>query len=911
MRAACSSWRSVLSSIRQSLLLLLGACTATTPVPPPRALWASVDVGEATAGGLLQVAVEGALPGATYEVVVGVSPATDCGQRLAGRCSEVAGGRPVVAEADGDTLAFALTLPSSASGDTLYVQLGARLDQRAALSDVFERVLTAPDEPGPALFDPDDDCVEDLEFFALEIEPLLFADCAQCHTVGGAGPWVVVPVEEPDHTTRNWDVLAALALPTDAEGRPALIDKATGVGHGGGARVPIEAWNRPTVDEAEVVLEGETSGLWVANTGGASSGGYYTLREDGQMSTTWTAPSSGTYVLETYVFGEQAGDALPHLVVRVDGRVWAEASVAATSLVAAEVLTAEVSLEAGEHVLTLAYDNEFFEPPGADRNLMVDRVVVRGPMSVPRTDWDRLWELVNRVAEPGACQAPSPAPLLCDPTEPTPGSDSLRRLTEAQYLHSVTALLGVTLPDGIFPGSVSSRHWMSSWASANPVTSVTVRGMLDAAEEAARLATTDLAGLLGCPVGGACVDAFTVDFVTRAFRRAPTTAELDVFTTLMVQGTSYTDRVVLLIEAVLQSPQFLYLDPRAGLPVSDTVSELDDRALATRLAYALTDYPPDAELLDLADRGLLRTPDQVRSQASRLLESPEAIGVLQRFHRDWLQLFRLATQPKDPWLFPTWDPGLQADLAEEIDRFVADVVWPGDRTLDALLYDRHTYTSPALDAIYGTTSERSGEGWELRELDGRRPGVLSRAAFHAAHSHATSTSPVQRGVFVLQELLCQDLRPPPGIPTDLGPPTAISTVRDRLATHRADPSCAPCHDQIDPVGLSMEHYGVLGAWRDTWANGIPVDSSGTLNGVAVDGLTSMLSALDMQAVSACYARRWFEYTAGRAARTADACTLAALEASFLATGGALDSLLLELTVSDAFLFRSTPLYADP
>ena len=249
-------------------------------------------------------------------------------------------------------------------------------------------------------------------------------------------------------------------------------------------------------------------------------------------------------------------------------------------------------------------------------------------------------------------------------------------------------------------------------------------------------------------------------------------------------------------------------------------------------------------------------------------------------------------------------------MRTELDLFVSEVVWASDGSVDALLWSPVTWTTPSLDAIYGISPERDGDDWVRVTLDeATRPGVLARAGWLTGFAYTASSSPVKRGVFVLEELLCETLDAPADIDMDLEEPAAGETVRDTLAAHRADPSCAGCHDRIDPVGLSLEHYGALGEHRMSWDNGIPVDATGTLDDPsgAFDGLHEMLALIDAEdRVRSCYARRWFEYAVGRPASGDDDCNLREIQDRFAAADGDIRELLVSIAASDAFRVATLP-----
>lgn len=515
-------------------------------------------------------------------------------------------------------------------------------------------------------------------------------------------------------------------------------------------------------------------------------------------------------------------------------------------------------------------------------------------------------EFAARAANPGGCEAPAVAPT-CLPGVPTPGEQPLRRLTDSQFANAAEDLFGVRPAPGLFPATVRDNLY-ATWPEANVVSAAGAEGMLYAAEDVAAAVAADIPGRTGCAETDLlCLDTWATTVARRAWR-GPVTAEDAALVGLVWQSTDEpSEKVERLVSFLLQSPRFLYLDG-AAVPVDSApdVMRLTDHALAARLSFFLLDTTPSDDLLALADQGGLDTRAEVLALAAEMVEDPRALPVIAKFHHDWLHTYQLETIAKDALAYPQFTPELVDEMNQEVDLFVTEVVWLGDGTFDALLTSPVTWTTPALDNLYGTTTARSTDGWERRTTD--RPGVLTRAAFLTAHAYSATSAPVRRGAFVLDQLLCEVLVPPPGIALELEAATETNTIRDRLAAHAADPSCAPCHDLIDPIGFAFENYGALGEWRDTWENGIPVDATGTLAEPpgTFDGVPELLAVLDQtDHVRNCYAAEWLSYGVGRAPTVQDACALDDLQQRFAATGGDLRDLLVQIAASDSFRYRPT------
>lgn len=524
-----------------------------------------------------------------------------------------------------------------------------------------------------------------------------------------------------------------------------------------------------------------------------------------------------------------------------------------------------------------------------------------------------LHELVARIGAPGGCAHPGPLPLRCDDGERHPGSAPLRRLHAAQAEAAVLDAFGLRLPVGIFPAHATGSGAYRTSAAANSMSASGVESVQLAAEWVSQNA--DIDGLLTCglPDQAACAEAAIRALGERLYRRPLLTAEADVLLRFLRAGLPPAEALGMAIEVMLQSPQHLYLDarPRAEDAAEDQ-PHIDDHALAARMAALLNDGPPDAALRAAAASGALRSRAGVAAEAARLLEKPEAVPVVVRFHEDWLHLYRMGLTPKDPTLYPEWSDAFEQLLKDEQALFVGEVVWMGGGRFDDLLHEPTGWVNDELAAIFDLPDP--GPGWaRVRHDPDWRGGVLTRPAFLAAHSYTASSSPVRRGAWVLEALLCQDLSPPPGVSLELPEPSSEApTIRERLAAHTADPACASCHDSIDPIGLAFEHYGVIGELRDQWSDGYPIDATGSIGDPAgsFDGAAELVSLIGgTERAQACYARRWFEYGVGRGAEPEDACSLDTLAERFVEGGGDIRSLLIDITLTDAFLARESA--ADP
>jgi hypothetical protein len=329
--------------------------------------------------------------------------------------------------------------------------------------------------------------------------------------------------------------------------------------------------------------------------------------------------------------------------------------------------------------------------------------------------------------------------------------------------------------------------------------------------------------------------------------------------------------------------------------------------MASRLSYLFWGTMPDPILIAAADAGKLGTRQEVADQARRLIADPRATTMVTNFGEQWLGLRDLAEADKDPMAYPKYSDDLQGLWKQEADGFLAEV-WKTDPKLDTFLSAPFSMMNAKLAAFYGVTGP-TGDAFEKVALDpGQRAGVLTEGGLMATLSGPDQTSPVQRGVFVREQMFCQPLPPPPptvnAMPPTLNP---TMTTRERFAAHRMDPSCGSCHDLIDNIGLGFENLDAIGLYRTT-ENGKPIDASGTFIGTDVDGpfkgVVEMSKKLvASKQVESCMVTHWFNYGLGRDQASGDACTAETLQRSFAASNGDVHQLLLALVQTDAFFFK--------
>jgi hypothetical protein len=508
------------------------------------------------------------------------------------------------------------------------------------------------------------------------------------------------------------------------------------------------------------------------------------------------------------------------------------------------------------------------------------------------------------------------APCVTAAPPPSP----LRRLTRLEYNNSVRDLLGVNLaPADKFPADVVAGGFTNN-ASLLSVSPLLAEKYLEAAEALSAEAVKNLPALLPCQPTGAgdevCARQFIERFGRRAYRRPLAAADTDrllrAFRAGSAEGT-FAAGVELVIQTALQSPAFLYrLEVGAPAKAGDKLVALTQHELAARLSYFLWSSMPDAALDAAADAGALGTLPQVAKTARAMLADPRARPAVGEFYRQWLGLGALDTVVKDAAVHPEFNDDLRGAMRAETQAFVEHVVWTADHKLGTLLTAPLGFVSGPLAKLYGMDGAPTAQQMTPQMIalpPAQRAGVLTQAGVLATHSLPDQSSPVARGKFVREQLLCTTPPPPPPN-LNVTPPEVDPTkpTRERFAAHTADASCAACHQLMDPIGFGFEGYDAIGRFR-AMDGGRAVDDSGSITSTTdangpFQGARQLAERLAGSAqVRDCVATQWFRYAMGRYDGAGDMCSLAPLRQAFGATGGDLQELLVALTQTEAFLKR--------
>jgi mono/diheme cytochrome c family protein len=321
----------------------------------------------------------------------------------------------------------------------------------------------------------------------------------------------------------------------------------------------------------------------------------------------------------------------------------------------------------------------------------------------------------------------------------------------------------------------------------------------------------------------------------RAFRRPVTDADLKPLLAFYQSGRTERDfdfGIEKALRALLVSPDFLFRieqDPRACAPGS--AYRLSDFELASRLSFFLWSSVPDDQLLDLAEKGKLKDPAVLEQQAHRLLDDPRSDALVSNFAGQWLYIRNLSQQKPDPDAFPEFDESLRRAFRQETELFFQNILRE-DRSVTELLDANYTFLNQRLAEHYGIANIYGPQFRKVTLTDPNRGGLLGQGSILTVTSYPNRTSVVQRGKWILDNLLGS---PPPPPPPDIPELVAHAkdgrplTMRQQMEQHRSNAICASCHARMDPIGFALENFDGVGKWRDQ-DGGNPIDPSGKLPG---------------------------------------------------------------------------------
>jgi hypothetical protein len=356
-----------------------------------------------------------------------------------------------------------------------------------------------------------------------------------------------------------------------------------------------------------------------------------------------------------------------------------------------------------------------------------------------------------------------------------------------------------------------------------------------------------------------------------AFRRPVSDGEVEPLLALYKEGrqnnASFEAGIRKALQGLLMSSEFLFrieADPEGVKSGENYVlNELD---LASRMSFFLWSSIPDDELLTLAERGRLSNPDVLEQQVKRMLTDERASSLVSNFAEQWLLLRNLPQASKSSDVFPDFDEELRQAFHQELSLFVGSIFEENRPILDLFKAD-YTYLNERLAKHYGI-NDVFGNRFRRVTIPENQRGLLARAGILSITSYPNRNSTVLRGKWVLENILAS---PPPPPPVDIPPledtdaPGEKLTLRERMEIHPANPACAVCHNQMDPIGFGLENYNAIGQWR-TMDEGKPINASGRLpSGVQFEGPAELQDALmsEPRVFAKAFTEKLMTYALGR------------------------------------------------
>jgi cytochrome c5 len=353
-----------------------------------------------------------------------------------------------------------------------------------------------------------------------------------------------------------------------------------------------------------------------------------------------------------------------------------------------------------------------------------------------------------------------------------------------------------------------------------------------------------------------CARTIISTLVKRAFRRPATASDLELMNEFYLagrkEGGSFDDGIEGALQRIIADPEFIYRGESEPTGIAAGKGyRISDLALASRLSFFLWSSIPDDQLIDLAAQGRLKDPVVLEQQVRRMLKDPKSEALINNFTGQWLSVRSLRTSEPVVNLFPDYDDNLRTAFQREIELFFGSMVREDRSVLDLLTAD-YTFVNERLAKHYGI---QNIYGPQFRRVtltpdQEMRKGLLGKGALLTVTSNAARTSPVQRGSWFLQTFLgVAPPQPPPNVPAIKEKPadttgnTRAPTMRQVMEAHHSNPSCNTCHQIFEPIGLAMENFDAVGAWR-TLDEGMPIDATGVLvDGTKVDGIATLRDSL--------------------------------------------------------------------
>ncbi|MBC7397707.1 MAG: DUF1592 domain-containing protein [Bdellovibrionales bacterium] len=500
---------------------------------------------------------------------------------------------------------------------------------------------------------------------------------------------------------------------------------------------------------------------------------------------------------------------------------------------------------------------------------------------------------ISQVLAPGACAA---VPV---------GRTALQRLNKAEFSNSIRSIFGIT---GKFGDSLPQEALYNEFSNLSDTQSINLeltQAYLSVASTAVESAfATAKANIFVCPEqNDACARTILARMAEKAYRRPPTTADLDQLMKFMAvatsQGEGFEAGIKLALQGLLVSPKYIFRFIQSGsINSSSTIADLNPLEIATRLAYFIWSAPPDATLLTLAKSGELKNASVLQTQVIRMLKDPKAQALVDQFAMQWLNLSTLSVNNLSRPNFPIYDNALKNDMIEETKQMFSNIL-TNDLSPVELFNANYSFVNQRLADLYGIPGVT---GTEFRKVyfpsGANRKGILTQASVMLMTSNASETSLIHRGVWMLDSILCDMPAPPPANITQSETLSEAEKSNNRLI----NPNCAKCHTAIDNIGIGFEKFNPIGQLRNADSLGKPILTSGTVIGFGT--YNSSVQLVDFLAsdprVPYCFTKKLMTFATGRTFTAAQRCAVRQMGQKVVHKDSRFSDVVLAIVQSDFF-----------
>ncbi len=489
----------------------------------------------------------------------------------------------------------------------------------------------------------------------------------------------------------------------------------------------------------------------------------------------------------------------------------------------------------------------------------------------------------------------------------------LRRLSELQIKNSVVDIFGDIFNENVWPELEDGAKLigMNSNADKLNINNINFERMLDFSKAMIETLVTQHPVITACAdeTSETCVTSILTAYGKRLWRRPLTSDELAAFTLALNNINGNTEKLEFTLHALVLSSNFLFRS-EIGVLLDGTMQyQLTNFEVVAVLSYALLNSTPDDELLELASQAAAISRPQLEAQVTRLFQSPNASASMMEVYKDYLKLDLVRSRPKDESL--GFSDDVRHDLLDSAELMLIDNIEKNRSFTDVFSGSRYAVNSKTA-SVFGVDYRDSEQGWV--DIDSaQRSGLFNHPAFLAVHSTLAKSGIVKRGVFTLEQLLCQELPDPPGdvmpVPLPEGVDPSVTSERELLQlTHSAQAACIGCHQVIDPAGFGFENFDTIGRYRTVEKGSVPIDASGVMDNIGSYVLSYGTSAefsrelINSPQLKTCVATRFLENFLGQELAPSD-CEAAKYNDLIDANGSAVKDLLLSLIQLESFTRR--------